>query len=65
MLGSTWALVAQEVAQGRLVPLEVGGLPALFAAMGMVSLRKRSPSPLARKAMALISETAARVNAAP
>lgn len=65
VLGSTWALVAPEVAQGRLVPLAVNGLPPLFAAMGMVSLRKRSPSPLARRAMALISETASRVNVAP
>ena len=42
--------------------LTVTGLPALHAEMGVVSLRNRSPSPLARHAIQLISEVAEAVN---
>ena len=48
---------------GRLVEVRVQGLPPLYADMGVVSLRNRSPSPLARQAIALVSAVAEQVNA--
>lgn len=63
VLGSTCVAVQEDVQAGRLVELAVQGLPVLYAEMGVVSLRNRSPSPLARHAIQLISEVAARVNA--
>ncbi|MEJ8858852.1 LysR family transcriptional regulator [Variovorax robiniae] len=39
--------VAQDVAEGRLVPLKVDGLPPMGAEMGVVSLWGRTPSPMA------------------
>lgn len=39
--------VAQDVAEGRLVPLTVEGLPPAGAEMGVVSLWGRTPSPMA------------------
>ena len=39
--------VAQEVQAGRLLPLEVRGLPALHARTGIVMLHGRTPSPMA------------------
>ena len=47
VLGSIQAAVAAEVVAGTLVPLEVQGLPLLYAEMGVVSLRGRTPSPMA------------------
>lgn len=65
VLGSTRVAVHEDVQAGRLVELLVRGLPVLYADMGVVSLRNRSPSPLARQAIALISDVAASVNAEP
>lgn len=61
VLGSTHALTADDVAAGRLIPLEISPLPPLVVAMGLVSLRNRSPSPLARRAMDLIRQAAGQV----
>ncbi len=63
VLGATRVALRDDVQAGRLVELEVSGLPVLYAEMGIVSLRNRSPSPLARHAIQLISEVAAEVNA--
>lgn len=63
VLGATRVAVRDEVASGRLIELDVVGLPPLYADMGVVSLRNRSPSPMARHAIQLINEVAARVNA--
>ena len=65
VLGATHVSVQAEVRAGRLLPLSVSGLPPLYSEMGVVSLRNRSPSPMARHAMQLIGEVAARVNAVP
>ena len=51
VLGATRVAVRDEVASGRLVELVVAGLPPLYADMGVVSLRNRSPSPMARHAI--------------
>jgi DNA-binding transcriptional LysR family regulator len=63
VLGATRVAVGADVAAGRLVELDVAGLPPLYADMGVVSLRNRSPSPLARHAIQLISDVATQVNA--
>ncbi len=63
VLGATRVAVQSDVAAGRLVELQVDGLPPLHADMGVVSLRNRSPSPLARQAIALVSAVAQAVNA--
>lgn len=47
VLAAPHAAVAQEVAAGRLRRLDVKGLPALAAEMGIVTLRGRTPSPMA------------------
>jgi len=41
------AAVRAELAEGRLVRLTIDGLPPLHAEMGIVSLRGRTPSPMA------------------
>ncbi|MGR4872393.1 LysR substrate-binding domain-containing protein [Variovorax sp. LARHSF232] len=41
------AAVAEQVKAGRLLPLEVRSLPALYAQTGIVMLRGRTPSPMA------------------
>ena len=43
--------------------LQVEGLPVLFSDMGVGSLRYRSPSPMASRAIDLIAELALAVNA--
>jgi DNA-binding transcriptional LysR family regulator len=63
VLGATRVALRDDLAAGRLVELQVTGLPPLYADMGVVSLRNRSPSPLARQAIQLIAEVAAVVNA--
>ena len=65
VLGATRVALRDDVAAGRLMELELSGLPPLFADMGVVSLRNRSPSPLARQAIQLIAEVAEVVNAEP
>lgn len=39
--------VANEVGCGALMPVTVPGLPPLFSDMGIVTLRGRTPSPMA------------------
>jgi DNA-binding transcriptional LysR family regulator len=65
VIGSSRMAVQADRRTGRLLPLSIKGLPALFSDMGIVSLRKRSPSPTARLAMQLIAEVAAQVNTEP
>lgn len=47
VLGATHTSVAREVADGRLHPVKVNGLPTLSSEMGIVTLRGRTPSPMA------------------
>jgi DNA-binding transcriptional LysR family regulator len=47
VLAAPLAAVEQEVAAGTLRPVVVTGLPALFSDMGVVTLRGRTPSPMA------------------
>jgi DNA-binding transcriptional LysR family regulator len=47
VLAAPHAAVEQEVAAGALHPLAVAGLPPLFSDMGVVTLRGRTPSPMA------------------
>jgi len=48
VLAAAHVAVEQEVAAGTLRPLSVTGLPALFSEMGVVTLRGRTPSPMAQ-----------------
>lgn len=63
VLGATRAAVQDELAAGQLVALRVTDLPPLHAEIGVVSLRNRSPSPMARTAIQLFADAAAAVNA--
>jgi DNA-binding transcriptional LysR family regulator len=47
VLAAPHAAVEQEVAAGTFHALSVAGLPALFSEMGVVTLRGRTPSPMA------------------
>ncbi|HEY4065793.1 MAG TPA: LysR family transcriptional regulator [Burkholderiaceae bacterium] len=47
VLAAPDAAVAQETAAGTLVPLAIRGLPALYSEMAIVTLRGRTPSPMA------------------
>jgi DNA-binding transcriptional LysR family regulator len=47
VLGAPHAAVADEVAAGTLQPLAVIGIPALYSQMGVITLRGRTPSPMA------------------
>jgi DNA-binding transcriptional LysR family regulator len=47
VLAAPLAAVAQELAAGTLRPVVVTGLPVLFSDMGVVTLRGRTPSPMA------------------
>ena len=47
VLAAPLASVAQEVSMGTLRPVVVTGLPTLFSDMGVVTLRGRTPSPMA------------------
>ncbi len=62
VLGATDAAVEAEMAGGELVPLDIVGLPALHAGMGIVSLRNRTPSPMAMRAMRCIERVAGEIN---
>jgi DNA-binding transcriptional LysR family regulator len=62
VLGVTDAAAHADVAAGRLIPLRVTDLPALYSEMGVVSLRQRSASPMARRAIELIVAVAGKVN---
>jgi DNA-binding transcriptional LysR family regulator len=63
VLAATDASVQHKVASGKLVPLRIKGLPSLFSEMGVVSLRNRTPSPMAQRAITCIGQVAAEVNA--
>ncbi len=62
VLAATQAAVQADLDAGALVPLRVRGLPALFSEMGVVSLRNRTPSPMASNAIACITRVAGEVN---
>lgn len=47
VLAATHASVTKEVAAGKLHPVKVTGLPPLSTEMGIVTLRGRTPSPMA------------------
>ena len=64
-IGVTDAAVQADVEAGRLLPLQVANLPPLFSEMGIVSLRSRTPSPMARRAIELIAAAALAVNTPP
>ncbi|MGJ7511323.1 LysR family transcriptional regulator [Variovorax sp. GT1P44] len=51
VLATTHAAIAQEVAEGRLHPVKVAGLPHLAAQTGVATLRGRTPSPMAELIM--------------
>jgi len=63
VLGATDTSVRAELGSGELVALDVEGLPALKAGMGIVSLRNRTPSPMAVEAIRCIERVAAEVSA--
>jgi DNA-binding transcriptional LysR family regulator len=63
VVGATHAAMQADVRAGRLTPLRISGLPPLYSAMGVVSLRNLSPSPMARLAIQLFIDVAAQVNA--
>ncbi len=62
VLGATDVAVAADLKTGRLIPLRIKALPPLHVEMGVVSLRKRSPSPSARRLIQVIQNVAKRVN---
>ncbi|CAG2129606.1 HTH-type transcriptional regulator GltC [Cupriavidus yeoncheonensis] len=62
VLGATDASVRAELASGELVALDVEGLPAMKAGMGIVSLRNRTPSPMAVKAIRCVERVAAEIS---
>jgi len=47
VLAAPHIAVAADVAAGRLHPLKVTGLPSLSSETGVVTLRGRTPSPMA------------------
>ncbi|WP_457418011.1 LysR family transcriptional regulator [Roseateles sp. P5_E7] len=51
------------VLAGQFVQLEVTDLPAVYAEMGLATLLHRTPSPMARRAMACVQEVARKVAA--
>lgn len=58
ILLSTLAAVNTEMRTGMLVPLQVEDLPSIIAKFCIVTLRNRTPSPMAKKAMACIQSVA-------
>ncbi|KAF0806867.1 LysR family transcriptional regulator [Alcanivorax xiamenensis] len=54
VLIATEAAVAEDLRDGTLVPLQVRDAPAMQASFGIVALRDRTPSPMARRIMTLI-----------
>ncbi|CAN7763785.1 LysR family transcriptional regulator [Variovorax sp. LjRoot84] len=59
VLAAPDAAVAQEVAAGRLHALEVTGLPSQSSEMGVVTLRGRTPSPMAELIIGRLPTTGA------
>jgi DNA-binding transcriptional LysR family regulator len=62
VLAVTDAAVRADVQSGRLLRLQVQGLPSLFVEMGVISLSKRSPSPMALQVIALAIQVAGQFN---
>ncbi|MGT2428820.1 LysR family transcriptional regulator [Cupriavidus basilensis] len=62
VLAATQTSVQADIDAGALLPLRIPGLPALYSEMGVVSLRNRTPSPMAQHAIACISRVAGEVN---
>ncbi len=65
VLGVSHAAVQADIDAGTMVPLVVEGSPPLFAEMGTVTLRNRSLSPMARRAIDVITRVALEVNRDP
>lgn len=65
VLGVSQAAVQADIDAGTMVPLAVEGAPPLFAEMGTVTLRHRSLSPMARRAIDVITRVALEVNRDP
>lgn len=63
VFAATQVSVQDDVGAGTLLPLQIHGLPALYSEMGVVSLRNRTPSPMARKVIECFTRFAAEVNA--
>ncbi|QOT78083.1 LysR family transcriptional regulator [Cupriavidus basilensis] len=63
VLAATQTSVQADLDAGALLPLRIEGLPSLFSEMGVVSLRNRTPSPMAQNAIACIARVAGEVNA--
>ena len=62
VIAVTDAAVRADVSSGALVPIDVIGMPEFFSEMGLVTLRDRTPSPMARRAMDCIRQVADEVN---
>jgi DNA-binding transcriptional LysR family regulator len=62
VLGISEVIARADVESGNLLPLRIKDLPDLYSEMGIVSLRNRSHSPMADRAIELIAEVAAEVN---
>jgi DNA-binding transcriptional LysR family regulator len=65
VLAAPHAAVAQEAAAGTLVPLAVGGLPALYSEVAIVTLRGRTPSPMAELILERLRASSANGRAGP
>jgi DNA-binding transcriptional LysR family regulator len=65
VLGVSRAAVQADIDAGAMVPLCVEGAPHLFAEMGIVTLRHRSLSPMAQRAIDVITRVALEVNRDP
>ncbi len=62
VLAATQASMQADVESGALLPLQIRGLPALYSEMGVVSLRNRTPSPMAQNAIACMARVARELN---
>ncbi len=56
VLGATREALAQELKTGQLQPLTIEGMPYTHSTMGLVTLKGRSLSPMAERAVQLLSE---------
>lgn len=56
------AALTDELRSGALVELMVEDLPEVYSQMGLVTLRQRTPSPMAQRAMACVREVAEAVH---
>jgi DNA-binding transcriptional LysR family regulator len=65
VFASSDAWVRSDVRSGALVQLDVTDLPPSHSEMGIVTLLRRTPSPMAQRAIACVEEVARTVNRAP